>query len=679
MPLQDIAAKGLKTAITELTNVMKQSFGFADRQQKSSLALGMNLRDTRGKLGGTIDGLRGSIEKRFVAGMMTLEAGLQGNSAGVAKLINQQQLTGGQAQGTAKVFAKLIKIGGVQADAANALASDMISTGNEYGVSTEVLVGALNSLESNMAAMNLAEMGPQVAGAMSELQAQLGPEMAGPLKNVMSMVMDTSMEGYANLTKLGIGGVREQLAAATTTAEATQILKDAFVTASDNFKTVAGDAKNAYFQVGIASQTFGDQAKYTTTLSEALTTGLRERNEADVDYADSLATMKSEVLDPLKEAFMSLYVASLPTLIAVFKQLKKWVQDGVDKLKNWYVEMGGIENIIKAVKEKFEELKPKIINIGKIIGGVLLVAITLWLVSLAQATWALITLTVGAVGPLIMGFLSMAAAVLAVIWPILAVIAAIALVVGIFKVLYKNVAIVKTIFDFVGKGLKLLWGAFKAFFGFIFKLVMGAFKWIGGLAMKVLGPVFDAFKWMGGIVKDVVIAALESLRDAIAGVVSGFGGMIKSLGEKLGRLPGGSALRSLGDGIQSAGARLRTLGQGQGDSTAAAAAKDPLTGKALDDAFQAQLDSDAAALGIAEDSRDTLNSIDAKTPDPTSSAFMDSTIVDLSRSIESILGGTLAGGDRELQEEMLVTLGDIAQSTGTTAENAPGGAGFHAE
>ena len=56
---------------------------------------------------------------------------------------------------------------------------------------------------------------------------------------------------------------------------------------------------------------------------------------------------------------------------------------------------------------------------------------------------------------------------------------------------------------------------------------------------------------------------------------------------------------------------------------------------------------------------------------------MDSTIIDLSRSIESILGVPGGEGDRDLLEDMVVTLGDIAESTGLTAENvAGGGAGF---
>jgi hypothetical protein len=591
--LEKVAIAGLNKAITELTNTMKQTWSFSDNAQKASLALGSNLRQTKDRLGPSIDALRGSLDKRFMAGMLTLEAGLQGNSAGVAKLINQQQLTGGQYQGTAKAFAKLIKIGGVQADAANALAEDLISTGNEFGVSTDVLVDAISSLESNMAAMNLAEMGPQVTEAMAQLQTQLGPELAGPLKSVMGMVMDTSIEGYANLTKLGIEGVREQLAAATTTAEATQILKDAFVTASDSFNTIAGGAKDGFFQIGIATGIFSEAAINFGPLSEALTTGLRERNQADVAYADSLSTLRSEVLDPLRETLMSIFVAVLPTVIAVFKKASQIVQIAVDKIKEFYVSIGGISTTIDFVKENFEILKKNIILVG-----------TILLIALKPAIIAIVT-----------GLWSFVMAVGAIVLPITILIASIVF-------LYNKV-------DFVREGL-------------------------------------DAF---GRFIKNVIIGSLKLLRDALAKMVSGIGILIEGIAKWADILPGSDAMEDLGRGIQSMADMIGGMGEG-GDG-------DGLSGADLDNAFQDQLDADMRTLGIAQDSKDHLASIDAKTPDPTSSAFMDSTVVDLSRSIESILGGTLVGGDRDLFEDMVVTLGDIAESTGATADNAgAGGAGF---
>ena len=70
--------------------------------------------------------------------MLGLEAGLQGNTAGLARLINQQRLTGTASAKTAAAFATLEMTMGLSRDATNKLASDMVEMGNEFSISTDV-------------------------------------------------------------------------------------------------------------------------------------------------------------------------------------------------------------------------------------------------------------------------------------------------------------------------------------------------------------------------------------------------------------------------------------------------------------------------------------------------------------------------------------------------------------
>ena len=149
-----------------------------------------------------------------------MEAGLQGNTARVAKLINQQQLTGTAFKATAAAMASLEAGMNLSRTDTNALAESLIETGAEYGVSTDKLVGAIDALKETFPAQKLSGMGKDVMGAVAGLQAELGPSLAGPLNKVMKSVMDTSEEGFATLTKLGLGGVREQLSAAKSESEA---------------------------------------------------------------------------------------------------------------------------------------------------------------------------------------------------------------------------------------------------------------------------------------------------------------------------------------------------------------------------------------------------------------------------------------------------------------------------
>ena len=114
-----------------LTTQLRAAMDFADKAQRASLALGQTYDDTRTQLGGTMEGLRGDINQRFGAAMAGLEAGMQGNTAGVARLINQQQLTGTAYQQTAKAFAGLESSLQLSRDQTNNLSNSLIQTGAE--------------------------------------------------------------------------------------------------------------------------------------------------------------------------------------------------------------------------------------------------------------------------------------------------------------------------------------------------------------------------------------------------------------------------------------------------------------------------------------------------------------------------------------------------------------------
>ena len=355
--ITDVAITGLTKSMEGLSNQLRQALDFADKAQKASLALGQTYDTTKDQLGGAMQGLRGDINQRFGAAMAGLEAGLQGNTAGVARLINQQQLTGTAFGRTATAFAGLESSLQLSRDQTNMLSDSLVETGAEYQISTDKLVDAIDALKATFPAQALAGMGDKVMGAVTQLQGELGPQLAGPLQNVMKMVMDTSMEGYERLTKLGIGDVRERLSAAKSSAEAQQILKDAFVTASNNFKSVAGDASKGFFQIGVASEIFGSQAIELTTVADNLGQRIRTEGDQAADFGMTLANLKAEIMVPFQEGLTNLYpfLVKLADVISGvantigqrFKAFADGLGDGEKALKN--LQLGIIDFAINAM------------------------------------------------------------------------------------------------------------------------------------------------------------------------------------------------------------------------------------------------------------------------------------------------------------------------------------------
>lgn len=356
MVVQAVALTALTTAMDGLKATLEKSMEFGEKANKASLALGMTYSEAESKLGPSMDGLRGSIDQRFGAAIRTLEAGLQGNTTGISRLINQQKLTGTQSAKTAKAFATLEAQLGSSRDDTNNLAKSLIITSQEYQISTDKLVEAVDGLKATFPAQALAGMGSKVMEATTQLQAQLGPQLAGPLNNVMKMVMDTSMEGYERLTKLGIGDVRERLSAAKDSAEAQKILKEAFVKAQENFESVAGNAAEGFFQIGVASDIFGQQAINFGLVAEGF--GKRVKTEAqEMDkFAKQMNVLRSEILYPLQKLLTDFVYPAFVSLAQFVKKASLIFLDGVRLILNSLTGVyDGVKNFFSKVFKPITE------------------------------------------------------------------------------------------------------------------------------------------------------------------------------------------------------------------------------------------------------------------------------------------------------------------------------------
>jgi len=387
----------LSRAVDRVSDEIREGLDLANKTQKASLALGMNLVEMREKLGSSLDGLRGSINQKLVAGFEVLEAGLQGNTKGVTKLINQQMLTGTNYKKTAKAFAALHSIAGVQNNAMVGLSENLIKTANEYTITTDVLVDAFMSFEKQFAALNMTGMGQSFTEAIAQLQGQLGPQLAGSLQQVMKIIMQTGVDGMETMAALGIGDVRDQLEmAAGDTAATLEILRNAVVTAGGNFENIAGGANASLLSIGAVTDSLGAGTDAFVPLAAALTEGVRERITADENYANQLKVLMDEIWNPLKLAVMDLLHGALPLLTMASQFLVQISEKVVHKFKEIFVAVGGFSGIIKKIKAIFDFMKPVL----AVIAGYLLVklaivlapviAIFIFLVVAIKVWWALV-------------------------------------------------------------------------------------------------------------------------------------------------------------------------------------------------------------------------------------------------------------------------------------------------
>ena len=324
------AAAGGAVHIGDSLNRLRRSIEEAgDRLQRASLALGKTFDQMNAEITPAMDGLRGSLDQRIGAALAGLNAGLQGNTAGVAKLINQQQLTGTAFQNTAVTMAQLSQGLNVTTEEVNNLSLDLIETGGLYSVSTDKLVNAVQALKDTFPVQQLAGMGTEVNAAVASLTAQM-PAMASEVTSVMKMILDPSLKTEANLARLGISGVRERLAAAKDQKQAEQILKNAISTASNTISQfVSGDF---FASIGIATDLFGENASKMTAINAQL--GKRIQNEEQaMNFGDTIKAIRDSMLVPLQRVLQTDFYPAIKQISKVLSgvgerfagALSKWI------------------------------------------------------------------------------------------------------------------------------------------------------------------------------------------------------------------------------------------------------------------------------------------------------------------------------------------------------------------
>jgi hypothetical protein len=296
-----------------LNSLRKSIEAAGDKLQKASLALGKDFSQVNAEITPAMEGLRGSLDQRVGAAIAGLQAGLQGNTAGVAKLINQQQITGTAFGRTATVMAKVSQALNVNNEDINNLSDRLIETGKLYTVSTDKLVAAVDALSDTFPTQQLAGMGIQVTEAMASLTAQM-PAMAGQVTSVMKAILDPSLKTEANLARLGIAGVRERLTAAKTASEAERILVGAIRTAGQNITSFVD--KDLFLSVGIATNVFGETTASLAAMNEQL--GKRTKNEAErPDFGDTIETIRASILVPLQKVLRDEFYPAIKRVSSV--------------------------------------------------------------------------------------------------------------------------------------------------------------------------------------------------------------------------------------------------------------------------------------------------------------------------------------------------------------------------
>lgn len=354
--------EALKASINTLTSKIDAAIAFADKGQEASLALGRTFEQTRKTLGPQLEGLRGSLSQRFEAGIKTLEAGMQGNTQGVSRLINQQMLTNTAFRNTATSFAKLEMALGLSRQETNQLAEVTMAVGNTYSISTDKLVETISALQETMPIQKLAGFGVQFQQAIEVLQAEVGPQAQQDLITALKIILDPALENLPTLSILGMNNIREQLAASRSTAEQVQLLKTGIRSANEMIGKLSSGAPQFYGAASVPLSVMKNQILSFVNLSEGLKREVSKSEIAIADYYKTLNVMKKEFWVPIELALTALHKPLLEVYeVLVF--ISKVIGEEIGKMLN---------DLLGTSDDGIKSFKLSLLNLGKTIAPLII-------------------------------------------------------------------------------------------------------------------------------------------------------------------------------------------------------------------------------------------------------------------------------------------------------------------
>ena len=200
---------GVESVITKSSAAIEQAIKQSFQLQKEGLSRGLNLNKIVERQAQSNNGLAGNItgfSNVYQLEMEKFATSMNSSSKEMDQLAMMTKLTGGDSKKLLKQMAKL-NSGIAMTDEQNAkLGKTIQSMSQNYGMTTDELMGVIEGLDKSMPMYKLMGIAPEIAEATARLGAALGQESGNMASDMIQAL--TSAEGMVLASQLGVADLR---------------------------------------------------------------------------------------------------------------------------------------------------------------------------------------------------------------------------------------------------------------------------------------------------------------------------------------------------------------------------------------------------------------------------------------------------------------------------------------
>ena len=311
-----LVAKGIRFIGNQITGAIQSAF----KMQEKSLSVGLTFAEMMDKnaevTGYLTEGLTG-FQTAQTIGTEMFVAGLRGNNKEIARLAVATKLTGGDSRKLLKGMAGLTAGMGFSDEQRSSLANTALSLSQQFGMSTDQLVGALGALADQMDTYAALDIAPELQEGMLRLQAALGPELGEAGVKFANAMLGPNAMVQASMVQVG----EERRAISKGIKISENIMKMVIKSgkfAQQQSKLFSG-AADGFHSLGIVSNLFGKELLKSGVLLDKLKENSKrdgmnieermkeilEQRDVNKKFTETWDNFKGKVLTPLMQMSMT--------------------------------------------------------------------------------------------------------------------------------------------------------------------------------------------------------------------------------------------------------------------------------------------------------------------------------------------------------------------------------------
>ena len=308
-----------------LSQAITDGISQADQYQTGALRLGMDTNKLIGKFPGDLSNVTGGFVAAMDSTFKQTESGMNSLGKHTSMAAVRTAALDGNLDGLIKSQRRMETSLGMDEEAVDRSSKRMIQLSQQYGISSDRLVNAMEALaksESTMAALGIGE---QTNKSVMELTAKFG---AGNEKLIAEFTNSMLATGSKAVQHSVLGGIQDlQTAMMQGTATSEDLEKGILEQGNKYLNIVRGmqaDGVQMNVALGQLEKLYGPGATAAMKLAQSYEKMTpeqiaKQKDQAKIqqDWGNTLKTMKEEVLTPIKVAITK----NLPPMIKFFK---KW-------------------------------------------------------------------------------------------------------------------------------------------------------------------------------------------------------------------------------------------------------------------------------------------------------------------------------------------------------------------